>query len=323
MDLYQLDCFRTVARMEHISNAAVVLHVTQPALSKIISRVEDYAGAPLFDRVKGKIKLNASGTVFLETLDEMFGMLEKAKQQVEEINTQSHNKVRLASSADSILFMLAERFFSDHPDIRVWYSVLTQKQIREGFMKNTLDFALTTYPIKEDGIEWEPLGNEEILLVCSDQSPFYGRRMVSFPELAGVEMMCETKGAMRDKIFSCCEVAGFRPNIMMESTIGSVVGFEAGLTRAVAFMPAHRFMQMEEAHEKAAAEHMVNPSKPSLSAARLQLPSCSWTTGLARPLASDMNENCECFYNMVLDYFENLSKKMDTFMHTYFEGTYL
>ena len=144
MDLYQLDCFRTVARMEHISNAAVVLHVTQPALSKIISRVEDYAGAPLFDRVKGKIRLNASGTVFLETLDDMFAMLEKAKQQVEDINTQDHNRVRLASSADSILFMLAERFFSDHPDIRIWYSVLTQKQIREGFMKNTLDFALTT-----------------------------------------------------------------------------------------------------------------------------------------------------------------------------------
>ena len=57
MDLYQLDCFRTVAHMEHISNAAVVLHITQPALSKIITRVEEYAGAPLFDRVKGKIRL--------------------------------------------------------------------------------------------------------------------------------------------------------------------------------------------------------------------------------------------------------------------------
>ena len=51
MDLYQLDCFRTVAHMEHISNAAVVLHITQPALSKIITRVEEYVGAPLFDRV--------------------------------------------------------------------------------------------------------------------------------------------------------------------------------------------------------------------------------------------------------------------------------
>ena len=43
--------------MQHISNAAMVLHITQSALSKIINRVEDYAGMPLFDRVKGKICL--------------------------------------------------------------------------------------------------------------------------------------------------------------------------------------------------------------------------------------------------------------------------
>ena len=41
MDLYQLECFRAVAELEHISNAAQRLHTTQPALSKIISRVED------------------------------------------------------------------------------------------------------------------------------------------------------------------------------------------------------------------------------------------------------------------------------------------
>ena len=54
MDLYQLDCFRTVARMEHISNAAVVLHITQPALSKIITRVEDYAGVPFLTGSRAK-----------------------------------------------------------------------------------------------------------------------------------------------------------------------------------------------------------------------------------------------------------------------------
>ena len=75
MDLYQLECFRVVAAMQHISNAAMVLHITQSALSKIINRVEDYAGMPLFDRVKGKIYLNESGTIFVRSLDQMFDAL--------------------------------------------------------------------------------------------------------------------------------------------------------------------------------------------------------------------------------------------------------
>ncbi len=318
MDLYQLDCFRTVARMEHISNAAVVLHITQPALSKIISRVEDYAGAPLFDRVKGKIRLNESGKVFLGTLDEMFDLLDKSKRQVSELNTVDHNKIRLASSCDSILFMLAERFFSEHPDIRMWYSVLPLEKIQEGFMRGALDFALTTYPIQEKGIEWEPICSEEILMLCGDTSPFYGKKMVSFPQLQGTEIMCETQGEIRSKIFSCCEMAGYSPNVMLESAVGSTMGFATGLKRAVAFVPAHRVMQMMQAHK--GERHHKDGVK--ISASRLQMPSCSWVIGLAKPAETEMNDNCQYFYDLVREYFSSLSVQMDEFMKSYFKGTF-
>lgn len=312
MDLYQLDCFRTVARMEHISNAAVVLHITQPALSKIITRVEDYAGAPLFDRVKGKIRLNASGTAFLETLDQVFEQLDKVKKQVVAINERDNNHIRLAASCDSILFMLAESFFSRHPDVRVRYTVMPSEQIREGFLRNSLDFALTTYPLQEKGVEWEPICDEEILMVVGSESPFFGRRSVSFSELSGVEMMCENSGDLRDKLNACCETVGFQPNIVMESTAGSIMGFSAGLKRAVSFVPAHRFMQMEEAHRQHSGQ------TASVCAVRLQAPRCAWVTGLARLPDRVMSPTSEMFYNMVKDYFQKLNAKLELFMEDYF-----
>ena len=298
MDLYQLDCFRTVAHMEHISNAAVVLHITQPALSKIITRVEEYVGAPLFDRVKGKIRLNASGTAFLETLDGVFDQIEKGKKQVVDISEQNSNYIRLAASCDSIMFMLAESFFSEHPEVRVRYSVMPHDQIREAFMRNALDFALTTYPLQEKGVEWEHIADEEILMVVGRDSPFYGRKAVSFTELKDVEMMCESSGDLRDKLNACCETAGFAPNIVMESTIGAVMGFSAGLRRAVSFVPAHRFMQMNEAHEKMARERpeqdMVERA-PDLCAVRLYAPQCIWSTGLACRPERSWGHRQSCF----------------------------
>lgn len=312
MDLYQLDCFRTVAHMEHISNAAVVLHITQPALSKIITRVEDYAGAPLFDRVKGKIRLNASGTAFLETLDQVFDLIEKGKKQVVDINERNSNHIRLAASCDSILFMLAEDFFSEHPEVRVRYTVMTHDQIREAFLRNALDFALTTFPLQEKGVEWEPIADEEILMVVGKDSPFYGRKCVPFTELRGVEMMCENSGDLRDKINACCETAGFAPNIVMESTAGSIMGFSTGLRRAVSFVPAHRFMQMEEVHrQRLEQEH-------TLCAVRLQMPRCAWVTGLARRPDKVLSPSSEMFYEITKDYFNKLGKKMEAFMGDYF-----
>lgn len=312
MDLYQLDCFRTVARMEHISNAAVVLHVTQPALSKIISRVENYAGAPLFDRTKGKIRLNASGTAFLQTLDQVFELIGKGRKEVVDIRDRINNHIRLAASCDSILFMLAETFFSEHPDVRVRYTVMTPEQIREGFLRNNLDFALTTYPLQEKEVEWEPTADEEILMVVGPNSPFYDRKSVAVSELKGVEVMCENAGELRERVCACCEAAGFSPNIVMESNAGSIMGFNVGLVRAVSFVPAHRFMQMEEANR-----HGLGRGLP-LHAVRLEMPSCHWVTGLARRPDKVMSPSCEEFYRMTLDYFRNLHQKMVTFMGEYF-----
>ena len=47
MELNYLVYFRTVAKTEHISQAATELHITQPALSRAISRVEQEVGACL------------------------------------------------------------------------------------------------------------------------------------------------------------------------------------------------------------------------------------------------------------------------------------
>lgn len=315
MDLYQLDCFRTVARMEHISKAAQVLHVTQPALSKIVSRVEDYAGAPLFDRVKGKIYLNAAGMSFLKTLDQMFDMLDKGKRDVKEISDRENNYIRLASSCDSILFMLAEDFFSKHPDTRVRYSVLTPKEIQTAFLENRLDFALTTSPIQGQWIEWQPIAEEEIIMLVGENSPFYDRKSVSVSELKGVEIMCENSGGeLREKITSCFESVGFSPNIVFESNSGSVMGFTMGMSRAVCFVPAHRFMQMEEAHSGGEG----SPEKPRLHGVRLEMPRCTWTTGLAKRPDNVMNDASIAFYELTLEYFKNLNSKMSKFFDDYF-----
>lgn len=54
MELLQLKYFLTVARCEHVTEAAGKPHVTQSSLSKTIQRLEDDLGVPLFDRIGRK-----------------------------------------------------------------------------------------------------------------------------------------------------------------------------------------------------------------------------------------------------------------------------
>ncbi len=82
----------------------------------------------------------------------MFDQIEKGKKQVVDISEQNSNYIRLAASCDSIMFMLAESFFSEHPEVRVRYSVMPHDQIRGPLCVTRWTLPLTTYPMQEKGV---------------------------------------------------------------------------------------------------------------------------------------------------------------------------
>ena len=322
MDLYQLECFQVVARMQHISNAAAKLHLTQPALSKIIFRVEEYVGYPLFDRVKGKIYLNESGQIFLSHLDTMFAELNNGLDQIRANARVADNSIYVASSADSILAQSSERFFATHPDVKIKYLVSTPEQIREGLLQKGLDFALTTMPPAGSGIDWIPVGEEEILLIAGDKSPLYGETEVSFAQLKDVDIMCECLGGdLRSHVDRCFAEAKIRPKIMLESTAGASMGFSIGNHRAVSFMPAHRFMQIYQIHHSGPVDEADGLFPRVIPRAiRLKDPVCTQQVGLASRTGSQFGKVTQEFYDYILSSFRKMYADAQEFVRQYFEN---
>ncbi|MFJ9501004.1 LysR family transcriptional regulator [Brevibacillus centrosporus] len=66
MEWQQLEYFRVVARLEHFGQAAKELAISQPALSRSISKLEEEQGVALFDRMGRSVYLNSFGHVFLD-----------------------------------------------------------------------------------------------------------------------------------------------------------------------------------------------------------------------------------------------------------------
>ena len=66
MEIHQLKYFICVAKLESISKAATMLHLSQPALSKSLAKLEDELGVQLFDRLGKRLHLNDRGKLFLK-----------------------------------------------------------------------------------------------------------------------------------------------------------------------------------------------------------------------------------------------------------------
>lgn len=311
MDLYQLECFRVVARLEHISNAANELHITQPALSKIISRVEEFAGAPLFDRVKGKIKVNQNGRVFLETLDQVFLIMNQGLEKLQSLSAAENSQIRVASSTDGIFFHIRDQLREQHPDFRVRYSVMNLHQIRDAFISGTLDFALTDVPLNNAATTWEFISEEEIYLIVHQGHRFWEKISIPFQALQEEEIICEAVGdPIREIIDRCCITAGFQPNVVLESTIG-LGGLQdsSALQDTVSFMPAHRFMQVLQSRREAMNK---------IHAIRLTDPICTRKTGIVYRSDLSMNSACKTFRVFALDYFTQLDQQVRSFAEDYF-----
>ena len=79
MELLQLYYFQVTARFQHISKAAACLHITQPALSQTIKRLEKELETELFDRVGKEIVLNEKGEILLKYANSVLSSVESAK----------------------------------------------------------------------------------------------------------------------------------------------------------------------------------------------------------------------------------------------------
>jgi DNA-binding transcriptional LysR family regulator len=78
MELIQLRYFITAAQFQNLSKAAQKMNVTQPALSKSISKLEDELGIRLFDRSGKRVTLSKQGKMFLEHAESSIRKLDDA-----------------------------------------------------------------------------------------------------------------------------------------------------------------------------------------------------------------------------------------------------
>jgi LysR family transcriptional regulator of gallate degradation len=74
----QLLVFETVARTENVSRAAAAIHVSQPAVTQAIARLEDEVGAPLFRRRNTGCYLTEAGAVLQRRTARLFAQVDQA-----------------------------------------------------------------------------------------------------------------------------------------------------------------------------------------------------------------------------------------------------
>lgn len=240
MDLQHLKYFQTVARLEHMTYAAQELHIAQPALSVIISRMEEQLGVPLFDRQGRRIKLNPYGKIYLEKVNAALHALEEGQRQLSDLAGIEKATISIAATTLNRFSNVLGPYLADHPQANFRIMQTPTEDMKVQLLQSgEIDFVFAAPPITADGIAGSNLLTEEIMLVVPPQHRFAGRSSIRLSEAADEPFISLKPGySFRDLTFSYCAEAGFVPRVVCEgdepTSIGSLVA--AGL--GVAFLPA-------------------------------------------------------------------------------------
>ncbi|OMF28643.1 LysR family transcriptional regulator [Paenibacillus sp. FSL H8-0548] len=239
MELLQLQYFLVVARLEHMTEAARNLHVTQSSLSKTIGRLEEDLGVPLFDRIGRKLRLNEFGSSFLLRAERALFELEQGKQELRDLSSPEHSTLKLAVTTASTLPNILREFRKKRPHIQFHVQMLTTQEMVTLLHRGEVDFCLSSPPIEGDDIECQIVFIDPILVAVPMGHRLADRSSISLIELKDEWFVGVKKGyGTRDLIDSVCKSVGFVPKYVYEgdepARLSSLVEAEIG----IAFMPS-------------------------------------------------------------------------------------
>lgn len=235
MELLHLKYFQTVARTEHMTKAAKQLNIVQPALSRTITALEKELGVELFTRNGKGIKLNSNGKLFLETVDETLSVLENGKKKLLDINNQSELEIKLLVYAGSnTLSNLIVEFKKIYTNVKFKLHQHTSAELSiEDF-----DFCISSSLEEVKSPTSITLLEEELLICVPSNHNLANKKDIFLEELSNESFISfENNKPFRKISDTLCLYAGFKPNIVFESDVPSIVRelISAGL--GISFIP--------------------------------------------------------------------------------------
>ncbi|MCP1199570.1 LysR family transcriptional regulator [Notoacmeibacter sp. MSK16QG-6] len=186
MDLNQLRSFVTLARELHFGRAAQKLNMTQPPLSRQISKLEDSLGVRLFDRSSHSVELSAAGR---QLLPEALTILQKCSQVADDLRRGSDVQTGVLKlgfiGASSYRFMptLLDKAARDYPGVDISLHEMTGAQQLDALSLGEIDIGLVRPVVPPANIVSVPVWTEKLAVVLPLDNPLAPRRRLTMSDI--------------------------------------------------------------------------------------------------------------------------------------------
>jgi len=248
MNLKHLEYFRVLASLQHYTQAANQLSITQPTLTYAISELEKELGTYLFEKQGRNNHLTKYGRFFLTYVNTALDELEKGEKELRELTSPTHGTIDFA-----FIYTLGPHFvptliksFSitdDNANISFSFNQGNTINIIEGLKNGKFDLAFCSFAMNEPDIDFVPLVQQELVIIVPLDHPLASYDSIDLKDTAPYPFVYFNKqSGIRPLIDSLFEKVDVTPQIVCEVEEDNAVAGLVSINYGIAIIPRIWFL---------------------------------------------------------------------------------
>src|SRR5262245_53394154 len=254
LDPSQLRAFLTIVRSGSLGLAAEALHVTQPALSRIVRRLETQLGVQLFERRSTGMELTSFGQALLPHATVLSEEASLAIEQINSLRGLGHGMLRIGaigSVAVTVLPTVIERMLAQWPQLHIQITEGVEDVLEVALTNNTIDVAISgTIPESADILQvGEQKFTDRYSVISSATHPLQKRPSLALVDVVKVPWVMPPLEAEPRRQFDAliARLGVASPRVAVETRSPNVIKAMVARTHYLGWLPEPLFASEQAA----------------------------------------------------------------------------
>lgn len=218
MEMREVRSFVMLAEQLHFGRAATLLHLSQPALTKQIRRLEEEIGGPLFTRGRHGTHLTALGQQFLKgargVVRDFEDLIDRTKRGAR--GETGRLRIGFGFHTFELVPRIVVRLRKSVPSSEISLRDMSTNEQIDALRNERIDLGFVRLPVTSE-FETRPVIEDRVMLVSSLLPEFSsGLTLAACRDLPFVLISRERAPTFHGHVLSLCAKNGFHPRIVQE-----------------------------------------------------------------------------------------------------------
>ncbi len=239
INLRQIEVFRAVMLTKSISGAAQLLHVSQPAVSRLMSYTEGRLGRVLFERIKGRIYPTPEAQKLFAEIESVYQGVQRVNDLASDLLEKRTGTLRICCSpsiSQTLMPKVIDSFGHQYPDVRIHLDTLIAAGLIEMVVTQQAEIGITVAPVDHPNLESRKLYESYMLVALPSTHRLANKQILHVSDLVGERLIGyggdTPLGQLLSSTFAASNIQ-LRPTIEVRHTHTACAMVQAGAGIAI------------------------------------------------------------------------------------------